>query len=306
MKKYTRTNKLANRRKLQPRTKDEQRLLNAVLNLYNKSIRSATKKKKIETVEDFIEVLDKIDIKKIEPTIRRYTNSLLSKNRGGFLNIMSAMFNTKKGIADRTKLEKQFAKALPSLIQEKRIYKPYMDKFVENMSLIKNISGNVVKELQKAYEKGEGLRGTEAEKILKEQLGRRAKLIIRTESSKINAALTETRAKSLGIKAYIWSTSTDQRVRPSHKMMDGVLVFWNDAPTLDKMGPAHAGEYPNCRCISLPVFELDDIKFPIKVAHNLEIESTYIKGSGGKYNAKIVKGNIIKYSKEQFIKKFKI
>lgn len=306
MKKYTRTNKLSNRRKIQPRTKDEQRLLNAVLNLYNKTIKTATKKKKVETLEEFVEIIDSVNFKKLEPFIRRYSHSLLSKNRSGFINIMSAMVKTKKGLAKNEKLEEQFAKALPSLIQEKKIYKPYMDKFVHNMSLIKNVSNNVVKDLQKAYEKGEGLRGTDLEKELKDKLGKRARLIIRTESSKLSAALTETRAKALDIKCYIWSTSIDRRVRPSHKMMNGVLVFWHDAPTLDKMGPAHAGEYPNCRCVSLPVFELDDITFPIKVAHNLEIESKYIKGSGGKYDAKIVRGNITKYTKEQFIKKFNI
>lgn len=306
MKKYTRTNKISNRKKIQPKTKDEQRLLNAVLNLYNRSTKSIIKKKNIQSIEELVDVLDKIDINKLEPTIRRYATGLLKRNRSGFINIMSSMVQGKKTALSEEKLDEKFSKALPSLIQETRIYKPYMDKFFSNMKLIKNLSNDVANELKKAYEQGHELRGTDIEKVLKEKLGRRAKLIIRTESSKLSAALTETRAKSLGLKAYIWSTSTDQRVRPSHKMMDGVLVFWNDAPTLDKMGPAHAGEYPNCRCVGLPVFELDDIKFPIKVAHKLQVESKYVKNSGGKYQANIVGGFIKSYTREQFIKKFKI
>ena len=303
MNKYTRSIRSKQRKKLRPQTKDEEKLLRSILSIYNKQVKASDKKKKIETYEDLANVLDKIDSKKIQAQVQRYLNTLLKRNRNGFLNIMSSMISTTQNTKEKQKLEEAFSKALPSLIQEKKIYKPYMEKFLHNMGLIKNLPKSVEQDLKKAYEKGEGLRGTELEKLLEEKLGRRARLIIRTESSKINSALTETRAKSFGIKAYIWSTSGDVRVRPSHKMMDNVLVFWDDPPTLDKM-TGHAGEFPNCRCIGLPLFELDDITFPVKIANNLEIESKYIKGSGGKYKANIVKGSIKSYTKEQFTKTF--
>jgi hypothetical protein len=85
--------------------------------------------------------------------------------------------------------------------------------------------------------------------------------------------------------------------------MDGVLVFWNNVPTLDKM-TGHAGEYPNCRCLGLPVVTIDDIPFPIRVAEgNLVISSKYVKGSHGKkFNTRIISGRIKQYTKPEFLR----
>ena len=65
----------------------------------------------------------------------------------------------------------------------------------------------------------------------------------------------------------------------------------------------HAGNFPNCRCVSLPVVTTEDLSFPIRVAEgNLVINSKYIKGSKGKYKAEIVSGRIKTYSKAEFLK----
>ena len=184
-----------------------------------------------------------------------------------------------------------------SMVQDRKIMQPLMDRFNYNVSLIKNIPQDIIAKLQKAYGEGVSFRGTEVEQYVKERLGKRAKLIIRTESAKLNSALTEVRSLKLGLRAYIWSTSEDRRVRASHKMMDGVLVFWGTRLELDKM-VGNAGEFPNCRCVPLSVFELDDIKFPIKVAEgNLSIISK-------KDKAQIVSGQIRTYTREQFIKQY--
>jgi SPP1 gp7 family putative phage head morphogenesis protein len=80
----------------------------------------------------------------------------------------------------------------------------------------------------------------------------RANTIARTEVSKAKSALTEARATHIGSEGYIWRTAEDADVRPSHRAMDGKFVRWSDAPTLDGM-KGHAGCFPNCRCIPLPV-----------------------------------------------------
>ncbi|MDR8377773.1 phage head morphogenesis protein, partial [Acinetobacter baumannii] len=51
---------------------------------------------------------------------------------------------------------------------------------------------------------------------------------------------------------YIWRTSEDGDVRPSHKAMNGKFVAWNSPPTLDNL-KGHAGCLPNCRCYTEPV-----------------------------------------------------
>jgi SPP1 gp7 family putative phage head morphogenesis protein len=75
----------------------------------------------------------------------------------------------------------------------------------------------------------------------------RAKLIARTEVARTAATLTQSRAQSIGSSGYIWRTSRDGDVRPSHKAMAGQFVAWDQPPTLDNL-TGHAGCLPNCRC----------------------------------------------------------
>lgn len=75
----------------------------------------------------------------------------------------------------------------------------------------------------------------------------RATLIARTEVARTASTLTQARALGVGSTGYVWETSRDGDVRPSHKVMQGQVVAWDNPPTLDKM-TGHAGEFPNCRC----------------------------------------------------------
>ena len=128
----------------------------------------------------------------------------------------------------------------------------------------------------------QGKRPEEIEKHLKaiypSMSNYKAKLIARTESSKANAALTESRAKKLRINWYEWDTSGDARVRKSHKNMNGVLVNYNNPPSPEKLvgeksyGEYNPGEIFNCRCVALPVVDVNTIKFPKRVFHNGRIK----------------------------------
>lgn len=99
----------------------------------------------------------------------------------------------------------------------------------------------------------------------------RAALIARTESSKASTALTRARSGEIGLDWYIWETSEDARVRPSHRIMDKVIINWHNAPSpelLDRMksqGHYHAGDIYNCRCAAVPLVTFDQIRWPAKV-----------------------------------------
>lgn len=102
----------------------------------------------------------------------------------------------------------------------------------------------------------------------------RAQLIARTETSKAVTALTQARSEDLGIAWYQWLTAKDQRVRPAHRVFEKVLVRWNDPPAPEKLlgiesslGYYNAGAAPNCRCVALPLVNLDLITWPAKVYH---------------------------------------
>lgn len=100
--------------------------------------------------------------------------------------------------------------------------------------------------------------GTRADTIAKEimrsgQVSRsRAQLIARTEVGRTSSTLTQVRSEHIGSTAYIWRTSRDEQVRPSHKKMEGVVVDWDNPPTLDNL-TGHAGCVPNCRCYPEPI-----------------------------------------------------
>lgn len=101
-------------------------------------------------------------------------------------------------------------------------------------------------------------RGTRASEVA-EQIMRtgdvtrsRADLVARTEVGRTSTTLTQARAEHIGSTGYIWRTSKDSDVRPSHKAMEGRFVAWADPPTLDNL-KGHAGALPNCRCYCEPV-----------------------------------------------------
>lgn len=89
----------------------------------------------------------------------------------------------------------------------------------------------------------------------------RARLIARTEVARTAANFVEARARAAGSQGYIWRTSKDADVRPTHKKMEGVYVPWDAPPKTDKdLDPYHAGCGPNCRCYAEPIFpEIDDL-----------------------------------------------
>lgn len=84
----------------------------------------------------------------------------------------------------------------------------------------------------------------------------RANTIARTEVSRASSVFTQARAQNLGSEGYIWRDSDRVDVRPSHHAMNGVFVYWDKPPTLDRL-TGHAGCLPNCYCYPEPVIPDD-------------------------------------------------
>ncbi len=98
------------------------------------------------------------------------------------------------------------------------------------------------------------------------------RLIARTEISRAETDITVARARGIGIEWGQWRSSNDQRVRPSHRLMNKVLVKFSDPPDPEilageKSNAGHylAGQTYNCRCVLLPVATLDEIEWPARV-----------------------------------------
>lgn len=119
----------------------------------------------------------------------------------------------------------------------------------------------------------------EIQLLFPEKSRAKANLIARTETSKTATAITQARSELVGVQWYIWRSSEDERVRDSHKLMDGVLVRWTDPPSPERLakekhtfGHYHAGEIFNCRCFCSPVIDLDRITWPALVYYRGSVQ----------------------------------
>lgn len=155
----------------------------------------------------------------------------------------------------------------------------------ENALLIRSLPAEFAQRTA-AYIAREQQRGTRAATIAEELrrkvpqlINSRLRMIARTEVGRAETAITRARSERLGLDWYAWETSHDSRVRLSHKELATVLVAWIDPPAPErlageksKLGHYHAGSAPNCRCIALPLIDLDEVRWPHKVYHRNRID----------------------------------
>jgi len=82
----------------------------------------------------------------------------------------------------------------------------------------------------------------------------RARTIARTEVSRTASLLLESRAKYVGSTHYIWHTSGDADVRPTHRKLNNKIFAWDDPPVTETTGErANPGCIWNCRCWAEPI-----------------------------------------------------
>jgi SPP1 gp7 family putative phage head morphogenesis protein len=125
-----------------------------------------------------------------------------------------------------------------------------------------------------------GGRPKELASALASRLARHSAMrLARTEYAKASSALTEARSEEIGIPAYIWETNQDERVRESHRKMQGVIVFWNDPPAPEqlvgiksKLGHYNVGNCPNDRCYAAPIIKPERLQWPHRCYTNGRIQ----------------------------------
>lgn len=164
------------------------------------------------------------------------------------------------------------------------------DQVQRNAAIIKTLPLSISEDVT-AYIQRESMRGRRASDIAKEILAKfpehtraKADLIARTEVSKTQEALTESRCRLYGINWYVWRAvggrGGDGCTRKSHRSMSGILINWDDPPAPEDLFPVigkngrryrntlghyHAGCCPNCRCYAEPVIDLDLLQWPMTI-----------------------------------------
>ncbi len=158
---------------------------------------------------------------------------------------------------------------------------------MQNAELIKTLPRDLARDVNAKILEWtmKGLRQEEITQRLRSMVPRdivtNLELIARTEVSKANSAITEARCQEMDIRWYIWQTAKDgDRVRPSHRLMQGVLVPWSNPPNPEALrgvratfGRYHAGGCPNCRCYAEPVIDVSLLPETFRVYTGGGIES---------------------------------
>lgn len=229
------------------------------------------------------EKFDKNEIEKLIKTLTRYSKTLESWAKKKVQEIIKN-FSYEDWQAWK-KLSREIGKGLAYEISQTKtgeILKRYMD---DNVKLITSLPLNAAERVHKIASKGL-LEGRRAESLMKDILETynvsksRAKLIARTEISRISTGLIKARSERIGVDWFIWDSVGDYVTRYSHKMMDGVLCRWSDPPNPEALYPKKGvkpyGNYLpgatfNCRCYPDPLFDLNQISFPVRVHVNGKI-----------------------------------
>ena len=129
----------------------------------------------------------------------------------------------------------------------------------EQVSLITSLPHSAAERVHKLTINGIS-NGTRAQEVAEEilQTGRvtrsRAMTIARTEVARTTTLLTRARAEYVGSEMFVWRTSLDADVRPSHRRLEGKIFNWSDPPVTELSGErALPGAIWNCRCYPEPI-----------------------------------------------------
>ncbi len=105
-----------------------------------------------------------------------------------------------------------------------------------NVSLIKSIQTDLLDDvgviIESSFRAGQSMPTLAKQLQSKFNISRnKAKFIGRDQTSKLHSDYILHEYELLGISEYVWSTSGDERVRDSHKVLDGKICQCNDATT---------------------------------------------------------------------------
>ena len=140
----------------------------------------------------------------------------------------------------------------------------------ENVDLIRTIPEQTLDKMQEIVYKG-FTRGRPTTQMVKDiqqtyQVGRRrAELIARDQTAKLNGQIQQAQQMDAGITEYIWRDCRDQRVRDSHRKLNGKKFRWDAPPVVDERTGrrCHPGQDYQCRCFARPVFNRMTLNLPI-------------------------------------------
>lgn len=179
----------------------------------------------------------------LEQLARRYANATTSFQAAQFGKQLKAALGVDIATLDRH---------VPAMVEH----------FVgENSSLITSLANRTMDDIEKMVTRAftSGSRADSIASDIEDRFGvqeRHARLIARDQIGKLNGQVNAARQRELGIDAFYWRSSEDERVRPEHAALDGRRFLYSDPPA-----EGLPGEPVLCRCQADPDFSkmLDEV-----------------------------------------------
>ncbi len=130
----------------------------------------------------------------------------------------------------------------------------------DTVARIQGFQGDQMDKIEEILRGGYGRRAESLAEDIEERIAgiteRRAEFIARDSVLTLNGRITAERQTAAGIEKYIWTTSSDERVRDSHEALEGETFSWESGGDPEE---GHPGEAPLCRCTAFPILpELED------------------------------------------------
>ena len=183
---------------------------------YNSNVRQDDISNQLELAMDYIKIKAAYELSKVVSGLVKQAAKIELFSRNSFkrlgetLESPQSISSTPKVIVDELKLW-----ALDNTRLIKSIPEQMLDRvahvITEGVRAKTSITA-LAKELQAAFNISKN----------------RAKLIARDQVAKLNGRLTKHRNLALGITEYKWLTGRDERVRDSHKVLEGKICSWKD------------------------------------------------------------------------------
>jgi SPP1 gp7 family putative phage head morphogenesis protein len=126
-----------------------------------------------------------------------------------------------------------------------------------NLKLITALGQDQVDRLREVLEEAPDLNVKSLRGLIEKRVDvtrSKADMLARDQTLKLNAAINRDRMAAAGIDSYVWRTSRDERVRESHKDLEGKRFKFEDPPVSNDAGDENnPGEDYQCRCTAEPV-----------------------------------------------------
>lgn len=172
------------------------------------------------------------------------------------LERISTLFGTRLSQYNAEEINRIFSRVIGIPVSDLIDVDDVLETFIQdNVRLIKTIPENLLGEVQGIVSRGyrSGARANEIAAQIMERTGvsaSRAKLIGRDQINKLYGDLTKVRQQGAGVERYIWRTSRDERVRATHRALEGKTFSWDEPPPI-----GHPGQDFRCRCTAEPILE---------------------------------------------------